>query len=199
VERGRRNFAWTFGRRARAVNHRSLTIIPNANLREGEQKMKLRTLWVLGAVLLAAACHQEQPPTETGGGASTGAPPPSAPVGVDALRSQLASVGDRVFFAFNQSDITPEAQQILSRQAQLLQANPSISITIAGNCDERGTREYNLGLGERRANAAKQALVALGVNPARITTISYGKERPSVPGHNEQAWAQNRNAITTIN
>jgi peptidoglycan-associated lipoprotein len=158
--------------------------------------MKLKTLWVVAAVLLVAACHQPAPePT-----AATPGPGPSpAPVGVDAVRQQLVQVGDRVFFAFNRSDISPEAQQILARQAQLLQANPSISITIAGNCDERGTREYNLGLGERRANAAKQALVALGVNPARITTISYGKERPSVPGHNEQAWAQNRNAITSIN
>jgi peptidoglycan-associated lipoprotein len=159
--------------------------------------MKLKTLWVVAAVLLVAACHQPQP--ESAAPAPAPAPGPSGPVGVDALRQQLVQVGDRVFFAFNRSDITPEAQQILARQAQLLQANPSISITIAGNCDERGTREYNLGLGERRANAAKQALVALGVNPARITTISYGKERPSVPGHNEQAWAQNRNAITTIN
>ncbi|HUK11566.1 MAG TPA: peptidoglycan-associated lipoprotein Pal [Stellaceae bacterium] len=159
--------------------------------------MKLKTLWVVAAVLLVAACHQQAPESAAPGPAP--APAPSGPVGVDALRQQLVQVGDRVFFGFNRSDITPEAQQILSRQAQLLQANPSISITIAGNCDERGTREYNLGLGERRANAAKQALVALGVNPARITTISYGKERPSVPGHNEQAWAQNRNAITTIN
>jgi peptidoglycan-associated lipoprotein len=159
--------------------------------------MKLKTLWVVAAVLLVAACHQQAP--ESAAPAPAPAPAPSGPGGVDALRQQLVQVGDRVFFAFNRSDITPEAQQILSRQAQLLQANPSISITIAGNCDERGTREYNLGLGDRRANAAKQALVALGVNPARITTISYGKERPSVPGHNEQAWAQNRTAITTIN
>jgi len=159
--------------------------------------MKLKTLWVVAAVLLVAACHQQAP--ESAAPAPAPAPAPSGPVGVDALRQQLVQVGDRVFFAFNRSDITPEAQQILSRQAQLLQANPSISITIAGNCDERGTREYNLGLGDRRANAAKQALVALGVNPGRITTISYGKERPSVPGHNEQAWAQNRTAITTIN
>lgn len=160
--------------------------------------MKLKTLCVIGAILLVAACKQPAP--EAGGATSTGAggPPPSA-ASVDQVRQQLAQVGDRVFFAFDRSDITPEAQQILSRQAQLLQANPSVSITISGNCDERGTREYNLGLGERRANAAKQALVALGINPARIQTISYGKERPSVPGHNEQAWAQNRNAITTIN
>ena len=159
--------------------------------------MKLKTLWVVAGVLLVAACHQPAPETGTSGGGA--APPPAGEVGRDAAIQQLQQVGDRVFFAFDRSDITPEAQQILSRQAQLLQANPSIGITIAGNCDERGTREYNLGLGERRANAAKQALVALGINPARIQTISYGKERPSVPGHNEQAWAQNRNAITTIN
>jgi|SRR5579863_6828195 len=160
--------------------------------------MKLKTLWVVAAVLLVAACKQPAPETTNAGGTQAGGP--TAPAGdINAVRQQLQQVGDRVFFAFDRSDITPEAQQILSRQAQLLQANPSVSITIAGNCDERGTREYNLGLGERRANAAKQALIALGVNPARIQTISYGKERPSVPGHNEQAWAQNRNAITSIN
>jgi peptidoglycan-associated lipoprotein len=181
--------------RRSSINAVSIPI--STKLSKGEQKMKLKTLWVVAAVLLVTACHQQAP--ESAAPAPAPAPAPSGATAVDALRQQLVQVGDRVFFALNRSDITPEAQQILARQAQLLQANPSISITIAGNCDERGTREYNLGLGERRANAAKQALVALGVNPARITTISYGKERPSVPGHNEQAWAQNRNAITTIN
>ena len=161
--------------------------------------MKLKTMCVVAAVLFVAACHQPQPETGAASGAPGGGGTATGAMSRDAAIQQLQQVGDRVFFAFDRSDITPEAQQILSRQAQLLQANPSLSITVAGNCDERGTREYNLGLGERRANAAKQALIALGINPARIQTISYGKERPSVPGHNEQAWAQNRNAITSIN
>jgi len=159
--------------------------------------MKLRAYCLIAAVLLLGACKQATPDT---GGSNAGAGQGSGQTTASGtVQQQLTTVGDRVFFAFDRSDITPEAQAILARQAQLLQANPSVSITISGNCDERGTREYNLGLGERRANSAKQALVALGVNPSRIKTISYGKERPQVIGHNEQAWAQNRNAITAIN
>jgi peptidoglycan-associated lipoprotein len=115
------------------------------------------------------------------------------------LRDDLQKVGDRIYFAFDKSDITAESRATLQKQAQLLQQNPSVTITIQGHCDERGTVEYNLGLGERRANAAKQALIALGVAANRIQTISYGKERPQVVGHNEQAWAQNRRAVTVIN
>ncbi len=110
-----------------------------------------------------------------------------------------ASAGDRVFFAFDRSDITPEAQQILARQADWLRRYPNVTVTIEGHCDERGTREYNLALGERRAQAAKNVLVASGVPASRISTISYGKERPIVVGSNEEAWAQNRVAITTVN
>ncbi len=109
------------------------------------------------------------------------------------------TAGDRVFFEFDRSDITPEAQQILQRQAQWLQHYPNVTVTIEGHADERGTREYNLALGERRANAAKQVLAAAGIPSTRVSTISYGKDRPVVPGSNEEAWAQNRVAITTVN
>jgi peptidoglycan-associated lipoprotein len=110
-----------------------------------------------------------------------------------------ASAGDRVFFAFDRSDITPEAQQILARQADWLRRYPNVTVTIEGHCDERGTREYNLALGERRAQAVKNVLVASGIAAGRISTISYGKERPAVVGSSEEAYAQNRRAVTTVN
>jgi len=87
----------------------------------------------------------------------------------------------------------------LQAQAAWLTKNPSVTVTVAGNCDERGTREYNLALGERRANSAKDYLVSQGVDSARVTTISYGKERPIALGSDEASWSQNRNATTTVN
>lgn len=158
--------------------------------------MNFKALSLVAAVLLVAACAQKSADTGATSG-STGAT--QAPSQTTDLRGQLQQVGDRIFFAFDRSDITAESRATLQRQAQLLTANPSVSITIEGHCDERGTREYNLGLGERRANATKQALVALGIAANRINTISYGKERPAVLGHTEAAWAQNRRAVTVIN
>ena len=109
----------------------------------------------------------------------------------------VASVtSDRVFFDTDRYDIDGEDQAVLRSQAQWLARYPNIRVTIEGHCDERGTRDYNLALGERRANAAKNALASLGVAPARITTISYGKERPASLGSDEAAWAQNRRAVT---
>ena len=99
----------------------------------------------------------------------------------------------------DRSDITPEAQEILARQADWLRRYPNVTVTIEGHCDERGTREYNLALGERRAQAVKNVLVAVGIPAARISTISYGKERPAVVGSSEEAYAQNRRAVTTVN
>ena len=94
--------------------------------------------------------------------------------------------------------IDPEARAILDSQAQWLNAHPNTRITIEGHCDERGTREYNLALGDRRANAAKNYLAARGISPSRITTISYGKERPIALGSDEASWAQNRRAVTIV-
>lgn len=109
-----------------------------------------------------------------------------------------ANVGDRVFFGYDRYDVSDEARATLDKQASWLQQYPNLSITIEGHCDERGTREYNLALGERRANAVKNYLVALGVAPSRISTISYGKERPAMVGSDESSWTQNRRGVTVV-
>lgn len=108
------------------------------------------------------------------------------------------NVGDRIFFDTDSSVVRADAAATLDRQAQWLNQYPNYQITVEGHADERGTREYNLALGDRRANSAKNYLAARGVSPARITTISYGKERPVALGSNESAWAQNRRAVTIV-
>ena len=164
--------------------------------------MHARIIALFGALLMLAACSSPPPPPEPPPGPP--GPPGGAGIGsrniVPGSQQDLeASAGDRVFFAFDRSDITPESQQILSRQADWLRRYPNVTVTIEGHCDERGTREYNLALGERRAQAAKNVLVASGIPGSRISTISYGKERPIVVGSNEDAWAQTRVAITPVN
>lgn len=101
-----------------------------------------------------------------------------------------------VYFVLNSSDLTGDARAALAEQAEWLKANPRVLIVIEGRCDERGTREYNLALGERRADAARSYLIAQGISPDRIRTISYGKEKPVVLGSTEEAWAKNRSATT---
>jgi peptidoglycan-associated lipoprotein len=108
------------------------------------------------------------------------------------------NVGDTVHFAYDKSDIQEEDRGTLQRQATWLQRYPQVRVTVEGHCDERGTREYNLALGARRANAVKEYLVSLGVSSARVDTISYGKERPICTESNEDCWAQNRRGVTTI-
>jgi peptidoglycan-associated lipoprotein len=108
------------------------------------------------------------------------------------------SAGDRIYFDTDQSQVTQQASATLDRQAQWLQQYPRISVWVAGNCDERGTEEYNLALGQRRANADRDYLASRGINPGRIQTISYGKDRPVDTGSGEESWAHNRNAITSI-
>jgi peptidoglycan-associated lipoprotein len=114
------------------------------------------------------------------------------------VERELASTGDTVFFAFDNYTLDSQAQGTLDRQAAVLLRSGSIPVTIQGHADERGTREYNLALGERRATAVKDYLVAFGVNPSRIRTISYGEERPAVAGSSEAAWAKNRRAVTVV-
>jgi peptidoglycan-associated lipoprotein len=158
-----------------------------------------RLVALAGALLMLAACSStpEQPaagPVGPGGPGGIS----SSQYGPGSQQDLAATAGDRVFFAFDSSEISSEGQQILQRQAQWLQHYPNVAVTIEGHCDERGTREYNLALGERRATAAKNVLVAAGIPASRVSTISYGKERPIVPGSTEDAYAQNRVAITVV-
>ncbi len=111
----------------------------------------------------------------------------------------IVNVGDRVFFGYDSSDLDSDALELLQDQVAWLKENSGVSITVEGHCDERGTREYNLALGEKRAQAVKNYLIGLGINPDRVSTISYGKERPAVVGSNDGAWAQNRRSVTTVN
>ena len=108
----------------------------------------------------------------------------------------IVNVGDRVFFGYDSSDLDSDALELLQDQVAWLKQNSDVSVTIEGHCDERGTREYNLALGEKRAQAVKNYLIGLGINPDRVSTISYGKERPAVVGSNDGAWAQNRRSVT---
>lgn len=131
-----------------------------------------------------------------------GLPPVRLRSGLVRLRTQedlVVNVGDRVFFGYDKFDLTPEARATLDRQAAWLNQYPRVTVTVEGHADERGTREYNIALGERRANSVKNYLLARGVDANRIATTSYGKERPAVLGSNEAAWAQNRRGVTTVN
>ncbi|WP_250312174.1 peptidoglycan-associated lipoprotein Pal [Rickettsia endosymbiont of Oedothorax gibbosus] len=141
------------------------------------------------ALFMLSGCGAKKKPIDTG-------------ITNEVEESSLASdferrAGDRVFFALNKSDISPQAKEQLSKQANWLKSHPNTEATIEGHCDERGTREYNLALGERRADAVLKYLTNLGVRN-KLDTISYGKERPAVLGDNEAAWAQNRRAVTSI-
>jgi len=109
------------------------------------------------------------------------------------IEEEIATFEDRdIYFDFDKFNLVPEARKVLAEKASFLNAHPEIKIKVEGHCDERGTREYNLALGERRAKSAQDYLIFLGINPTRISTISYGEERPLDPGHNEEAWAKNR-------
>jgi peptidoglycan-associated lipoprotein len=108
-------------------------------------------------------------------------------------------VADRTFFAYDKYDLTPAAKKTLKDQAAWMMSHPENNVTITGHCDERGTREYNIGLGERRATAARDYLVAQGVNPDRITVLSKGKDEPIIMGSSEEAWAQNRVSVLSPN
>jgi peptidoglycan-associated lipoprotein len=157
---------------------------------------------LLAVLVLVTACDStgSNDGSGTGGGAGghgggLGSGGPAKPGTQEDL---VVNVGDRVFFEFNASDLTSEARATLDRQAAWLKKYSSVDVTIEGHCDERGTREYNLALGDRRATAVKNYLVADGVSASRVKTISYGKERPAVLGHNESAWAQNRRGVTVV-
>ena len=161
--------------------------------------MNIKLLGAFAAVALLAACSSTPAPSTGGTAQSTGsvAQPPSGPV-PGSEEDLVANVGDRVFFALDKSALTDEGKATLDRESAWLAKYPSVSLQLAGNCDERGTEEYNLALGNRRAVATKDYLVAKGVDASRPATISYGKDMPTATGSNEQAWAQNRNTISSV-
>ena len=174
--------------------------------------MRVKVIGLLAVLALVSACASEPEEaataTDTGssqsqstGGTSEPAPAPSTTLEAPApgsVEQFQVEVGDRVFFAFDRSDLSEAARATLNKQAEWLKTYPAVTIRIEGHADERGTREYNLALGARRANSVKEYLISQGVNPNRIDTISYGKERPAVEGSNEAAWAQNRRGVTTL-
>jgi peptidoglycan-associated lipoprotein len=177
--------------------------------------MKLVRPAIVAIALLLAAC--ETPPdsgaTTTGqSGSGTGSSSGVGTMGsgvqgqglgpnasAQQLTEALQRIGDRVFFAFDSSEVRDDGRQIIQRWAQFLQQNPNAQAVIEGHTDDRGTREYNLGLGERRATSVRNYLVSLGVPANRVQTVSYGKERPAMVGSNEQAWSQNRRGVLTFN
>ena len=147
----------------------------------------IKALAAIAATIFLVACSDQQ-----------AAAPATTTVTPGSVADFRQNVGDRVFFDTDQSTIREDGRATLSKQAEWLKKYTNYQITIEGHCDERGTREYNLALGERRANAARQYLVAQGIPAARIKTISYGKERPDPVGSDEAAWARNRRAVTAL-
>lgn len=164
---------------------------------------KYTTPLLITVGLVTAGCAKKPPeelPPAPLGTAPTPAPTPAGPgYEIGSQGDFLANtMSDRILFDTDRYNIDPQDQAILQSQAQWLARNPNARITIEGHADERGTRDYNLALGERRANAAKNYLASLGVSPSRMTTVSYGKERPEALGSNESAWAQNRRAVSVV-
>lgn len=161
--------------------------------------MLKKFMCLMAALVMVSACDTTG--VDDGSAGADGANSAGGKMGVARPGSQedlVVNVGDRVFFGFDKSDLSAEARATLDRQSAWLKKYPSVSIVMEGHCDERGTREYNLALGERRAAAAKNYLVASGIEAGRIKTVSYGKERPAVLGSNEASWAQNRRAVSVI-
>lgn len=171
--------------------------------------MFARALLMLAAVATLTACSSDEeaavdtsmPSTAGSGlaGSDYGAGAPVNGVTPGTQQDLVVNVGDRVFFGYDQTDLSAEARSTLERQAAWLKQYPNLSITIEGHADERGTREYNLALGERRATTVKNYLMSLGVDSGRVQTISYGKERPAVPDASAGAWSQNRRGVTVVN
>lgn len=162
-------------------------------------------LAVMAGFMVTAACSKKPkelpppPPTTT----EAPAPAPEAPVATTTVPGSSADFlekagSDKVYFALDSYELDSSAKATLDAQAAWLNQYSQVTITVEGHCDERGTREYNLALGDRRANAAKNYLASKGVSASRISTISYGKERPAAEGSTEEAWAQNRRAVTVL-
>lgn len=157
-------------------------------------QINFKVIGLMMGLALLGACADKDTGAATGSGATatTGGVTPGS------QEDLVANVGDRVFFALDSSNLSGDARATLDRQAGWLSRYPAVSIQLAGNCDERGTTEYNLALGQRRANAARDYLVARGVSSARLVTTSNGKERPTALGSDDQAYSQNRNSTTSV-
>lgn len=169
--------------------------------------LKLLSTAILALTLAACSSNQEESATTSGFGGTnqpattttTGSQQAAQPIIASRSPAEaLIDIGDRIFFDLDRADLSPEAQSTLRELAVWMGENPAISIALEGHADERGTREYNLALGARRASAARDYLVALGIDDRRLTTVSYGKERPEVAGSSEVSWAQNRRSVFVI-
>lgn len=157
------------------------------------------TVAAFAAALALAGCSTPKPVAEAPPPAATHeAPPVTSSIVPGSAEDLRVNVGDTVHFGFNMYNIEDNDKATLQRQATWLQKYPAVRVTVEGDCDERGTREYNLALGARRANAVKEFLVSLGVSSSRVETISYGKEHPICTASSEDCWAQNRRGVTTI-
>lgn len=164
--------------------------------------MLQRLLISIFLLFFVAACGSA--PKEESAAAGSGSGLTSVDYTSDGIRAGssddlIINVGDRVFFEFASHELSGDSQEQLQAQAAWLKQYSNVSITVEGHCDERGTREYNIALGERRAQTMKNYLIGLGVSANRLSTLSYGKERPAVLGSNESAWAQNRRAVAVVN
>jgi peptidoglycan-associated lipoprotein len=146
----------------------------------------------MGALLMTACAHQAATTTTTTAPATVNGPPPGSQADF------MQNVGDRVFFDYDRYDIKEEGRSVLQRQAAFLKMYAKYTVTVEGHCDERGTREYNLALGSRRASAVKDYLVSLGIDGARLATISYGKERPVCVESSEDCWGKNRRGVSVL-
>ena len=165
-----------------------------------------RILAIVAATFLLAACETASQvsgysaSTSASNTASSSSSSSSSSASADKTPAEkLAQVGNTVNFEFDSAELTVSARSTLNRQSAFLSVNPDLMIVIEGHADERGTREYNLALAERRATAVRDYLVAKGMNSARVRTVSYGKERPAVAGSDEASWAKNRRATTVLN
>ena len=147
----------------------------------------IQALAAIAAMIFMAACSSEQ-----------AAAPASATAAPGSAEDFRQNVGDRVYFDFDSSTVREDGRATLNKQAEWLKKYANYQITVEGHCDERGTREYNIALGERRANSIRQYLAAQGVPAARLRSLSYGKERPEVVGSDEGSWARNRRGVTTL-
>lgn len=156
--------------------------------------MRVKILGLLAAVLLVAACETTPPP----GGGQQQTTNPAGRATPGSTQDFIQNVGDRVLFDYDSFQLSAEARQVLTRQVAWLKQYNTYRITVEGHADERGTREYNLALGERRAASVRAFLISQGIPANRVATISYGKERPAVAGSTEQAYSQNRRGVTVL-